>query len=341
MIRIVGRRDMSHELVRGIYGSYKSDIVVPPWHFGETGKNGRAILKVGLWETEEAIRTVGMDYGVHKTPLYVCYNGEYLQVEDYIAVTKTDDPKVLGIHTDLYEPDNFVDQIRGIASMFEEGAEIWDSMIRLRNDKMFAGTIRLPDLDKTLIDGTTLAAALVVYASHDGTFGINYKDSPWRVDCANMTRALDAMTTGRFVGVKHMNGKDEKKRDAERMMSYAQERMDAIAKQAEELVNKKIENDKVVELLQKWFPYNEDSDRSKGMAVNKQWEVFSHYQTAPDLADVNGTAWGVYNAMTHYVTHVARFKKSKQGTSNDNKFIATMIKNNTVADVALRDLIAL
>jgi Domain of unknown function (DUF932) len=64
--------------------------------------------------------------------------------------------------------------------------------------------------------------------------------------------------------------------------------------------------------------------------------IMGIYRDAPDQQDIHGTAWGFLQAVGNYVDHGAVYRKSKNGTRDENRFIRTVLAGTTIADEAAR-----
>lgn len=312
---------MGHEYYRGVYAR------TPAWHRLGT-------VWPDLLTTEEAIRESGVDFNVEKTTLYVEREGIFLPVDGWKAIYGDNGFGVVGIHSDEYEPDRYADHFRALG--FGPDEKVWECMVLLRKGRIATGAIRLPDLDTILPDGSKYMACVNAYSSHDGTYAISYKDSAWRWECANMLRAGDASNEGRVFRIRHTANKDNERRNAALVMTYAQERADFHARQCEELLKKKISDQQLDKLLNQIWPVPEELGRGRTIAQNKQDTVRGIYRSAPDLSGLRGTAWGVVQAFGQFADHEATYrgtdKDDRERSRNESRFIRTVLKGDTVAD---------
>lgn len=333
---------MPHEFESGIYAK------VPAWHHLGT-------VWPDLLTTEEAISGSGVDFGVRKIPLWVQdpISGTFVELADSIAVYSdkpgVGDSGVVGVHSPDYEPDGFGDHFRSLG--LAPDLRVWECMVLLRHGKIATGTLRLPDLDKILPDGSHYASCLTAYSSHDGTYAISLKDSAYRVECANMLRALDAQTNGRVFRIKHTSQKDAQRAAAVQVMTYAQERADYHEKLASDLLAKHLSNKQVSQALEDIFPVRDpDSQRSITIATNQRDKVWEILKTARDLNGIDNTAWGVLQAVGQFSDHVKVYRArgvdplagdaEKVTARNENRFLTNVIRHDSVADKALAVLAA-
>ena len=323
---------MAHEFFKGIYGNN-----TPAWH-------GLGEVFPGLLTIEDAIQRSGVDFGITKVAIGFRHpiTGNWVEVDDNIGVFGADelgDHGLVGIHGDGYELDGFGDHFRSLG--FEQ--PVVESCVLLRKGKIAVMSIRLPELDLVLPDGSNLRSVLHAYSSHDGTYAITLKDGSYRLECANMLRAADADGSGRVWRIKHSAAKNELRRNAVVAATYAQERADYHAAQCEKLLAVKLSPIDVDRIMYALIPQPVlevgDSTRSLSIAENKRDAIKAIYVNAPDMQGIQGTAWGIVQAVGQYVDHFKNYKSGrnvadadKARSRDENRFITTAITGNTLAD---------
>jgi phage/plasmid-like protein (TIGR03299 family) len=325
---------MAHELVSGAYAR------TAPWHFAETGKDGRAVIADDLMTTEQALNLSG----IRSLPTRLAiphvqnFEGEWVPCDDWRAVVRNDTHVTLGMHTEQYEHIGFEDSF--IAIGFAPDAKVWETMVLLRGGKVAAGVIRLPDLDRILPDGTQLAVFVAAYTSHDASFALTYKDTNVRIECMNLLRCADYEMTGRRIVVAHRSGSQERMQEAGRVITYAQERADYQERLCTELLAKQLSDFRARATVAELLPFSECETTQGQRASNTRIEnqrsgILAIYNTAPDLANVKGTAWGLVQAVGAYSDHQATYRATKDATQDERRFIRTVIQNDSLADKAL------
>jgi phage/plasmid-like protein (TIGR03299 family) len=273
-------------------------------------------------------------------PVFIKVGDEYREVPDYLAVVRQDTRDVLGIHGDGYVIEEFSSAFTSLGAAFGPDAKIWESMVLLRKGKIAVGCMRFPEFDRKLVDGSQLLTYIAAYTSHDGSYALTYKDTNVRAECANLLRVVDGERSGRKFRIRHSAKMAELKAEAVHIMAYAQERTDAVAKQAEELIAQKISDAQMKLILSKLIPVNKDASKlSETIAENKRAKVWDIYVNAPDQQGIRGTAWGVVQAFGAYVDHQATYRNTKTTTADESRLIRSL-SNNTLADRALELVVA-
>lgn len=322
---------MAHEFESGVYGNN-----TPAWH-------GLGEVVPGLLTTKEALKLSGVG-GIITRPedvFILLPSGAYQAVPNYTAVVRDDNNDVLGIHGDQYVIENYQDAFLALGNAFGPDAKIWETMVLLRGGKIAAGVMRFPEFDKTLIDGSHLLTYIAAYTSHDGSYALTYTDTNIRAECANKLRAIDSRVTGRRFAIRHSSNKDARKEEAIRVMSFAQERVDAMAREAEELVAKKMSEREITSVLEALIPSEGKEGKGLTFAQHRQAKILNIYNEAPDQQDIKGTAWGFLQAVGNYVDHGSTFKNTAKTTAQESRFIRTCLTRNTLAEQAAELVAAL
>lgn len=329
---------MAHELVSGVFGS-----ATTPWHFAETGADGRSIVVDGLLTTERMLELSGIGkVGTTRKPVYQLIKGKPVEVPGHIMVVDNETDAVLGMHTDNYVISDFRESFEALG--FASDAAVWETGVLLRERKMAAGVLRLPDLDTILPDGSNLAAYIAAYTSHDGTYALTYKDSNIRIECANRLRMADSENVGRRFTIHHRAGLEAKRAEAAHIVTYAQERVDAHGKLCERLLRTKLDSNRADAILAELVPFTEGDTAgqkaSRTRAQNVRGTIKAIMADAPDLADVKGSAWGFVQAVGAYTDHGITYRPTKMSSADERRFIRTVIDGNTLAERALATILA-
>ena len=320
---------MAHEFVSGVFGNNK-----PAWHRLGT-------VWPGLLTIEEAIRESGVGFTVDDGTMYLWNGKDYVPVEGWKAIVRADTHEVVGIHGEDYERDNYADHFRALG--FED-QKVVESMALLRKGRIAICTIRLPEMDRLFPDGSHYRSLVSAYSSHDGTYAMTYKDCSQRIECANMTRALDGDPNPalRAQRIRHTAGKDAARRVAVNIMTYAQARADLAETDAVKLLKQKLTTRQINALFDKLVPIPVETGNRQTRALNTRAKISDIYYNAPDQHDIRGTAWGFTQAVSNFVDNQANYRAGRNVAEADkdrsraeNQIISTVLKGNTLAERAL------
>jgi phage/plasmid-like protein (TIGR03299 family) len=176
----------------------------------------------------------------------------------------------------------------------------WESAGSLKNGKVVFGTVDVP---RTMVldpqganDQTKLY--LIVWTSHDGSVAVQAAITPVRVVCQN-TLNLAMRNAKQSFKIRHTQSVEGRIQVARETLGLALGYFDEFEKQAQELFKQEITNAEFSKLIQTIYPKPEKD--SKGAL--KKWEnkvilIDDLYHNSPTNANIKGTKWGAFNALT-------------------------------------------
>lgn len=264
---------------------------------GETPWHGLGTKVDEALNSEEAIKTAGLDWYVVQSPVQVDGN----DIEGYAANVRSIDGKVLGITSDKYVPVqnkeafNFTDLLIGTGAVYEtagslkEGKLVW----------------LLAKLEGRKIMGDEVQQYLTFATGHDGKTPVKVFDTSTRIVCAN-TYQLAINGAKRIWSFEHSSGIHEKIAQSIETLKNARNYMDSLEERAIELYNQKINGDQLNKILDQVFGdetlFIDQPMKQKRIIMLKD-RLVEIYQNKNDLQNFRGTAWGVYNAGADLAAH--------------------------------------
>ncbi|MGI6436193.1 MAG: DUF932 domain-containing protein [Syntrophomonadaceae bacterium] len=256
-----------------------------------------------------ALKHSGLDWNVLRKPIQV--NGK--EIEDYFANVRDSDDKVLGIVGKDYrivqnrEAFAFTDMLLG-----QEGIR-YESAGSLQGGKR---VWMLACMESRVILGDEIVPYLLFTNGHDGRHAVRVAITPIRVVCQN-TLNLALRKAQRSWATIHIGRLEDKLQEATRTLQLTGRYMYELDQTAERLVETRIDDERLKELIEKVIPLPEDYRRHNRVHELRQ-ELLARYHNAPDLQRFRGTGWGFVNAVSDMVGH----SKPKRLTPsfNENRF---------------------
>lgn len=262
-----------------------------PWH-----GLGTPVMKA--LNSEEALDMAGLNWEVKSEPIF---DSKQLQIPGYFRNYRESDNATLGVVSSRYkivqntEAFEFTDSLIGeecsyeTAGSLDGGKRIW-LLAKLPGQKI------LDDEFENYVAFTN---------THDGTGAIQVCVTPIRVVCQN-TLNLALNGASRKWSTRHMGDLKSKLEEGKRTLELATIYMHNLNEEANKLAEVKVDDVKVEWMFDNIFPvdYNKDTQR-KIDNVQKMKEAFFNCMKANDISQYKGTAWGVINATTDFVDHVA------------------------------------
>jgi phage/plasmid-like protein (TIGR03299 family) len=176
----------------------------------------------------------------------------------------------------------------------------WESAGSLKKGKVVFGTVDIPRtmvLDpKGANDQTKLY--LIVWTSHDGSVAVQAAITPVRVVCQN-TLNLAMRNAKQSFKIRHTQTAEGRIQVARETLGLALGYFDEFEKEAKELFEQSITDAEFSKLIQTIYPKPEKD--AKGAI--KKWEnkvvlLDDLYHNSPTNANIKGTKWGAFNAIT-------------------------------------------
>jgi phage/plasmid-like protein (TIGR03299 family) len=266
----------------------------------------------------DALRLAGLDWQVEGRKLFL-ENGD--NVKGFVANVRDTDNRVLGVVTDVYkvvqniDAFSFTDQLIGNGEI-DVHYETAGSLANGRRTWMLA---RMPD--ETIV-GDKFENFLVFTNSFDGTGAIRVAMTPVRVVCQN-TLNLALGQAKRQWSVKHMGDVQGKIHEAQATLGLYSKYMSNLKEEADILAQKRINEATYMQFVNDLFPVIEDNTGASDRQIRNAEEVrnnFLSFRKVPyDLRRVDGTAWGLLNMVSDFVTHTKPQRLT--GNYQENNFM--------------------
>lgn len=291
-----------------------------PWH-------GLGTMVAESPTSAEALRLAGLDWNVVQEDVLTPFHEA---IPGYKANIRDTDRKVLGVVTDRYkvvqntEAFEFTDALLGegvryeTAGSLQEGRKVW----------LLA---HLPH--EYIINGEKISPYLVFSNTHDGSGSVKVAITPIRVVCNN-TLNLALATAQRSFSMVHTGDIKEKMKEAKDTLFMADEYMQELGKEFEELRRKKLSDADVNSYIEILLPMeNADSVQQMRNVGKLREDMRKRYFDAPDLREVGKNAYRFINAVSDFATHAEPLRKTSNYKEN---IFGRTIDGNPLIDKAYR-----
>lgn len=289
-----------------------------PWH-------GLGIRVENAPSSKDALELAGLDWKVLQKDIYTT---EGIYVPGYKANIRDKDNSILGVVTDRYKVVQNEEAFAFTDALLGEGVK-YETAGSLQNGRRTWILAKLPS--EYIITGERISPYMVFSNSHDGTAAIRVAMTPIRVVCQNtLNLALD--TAKRSWSAIHTGNIQDKLAEARHTLLYAENYMEALGMEIEQLQRKKISEKKVLAFMDEFFPVTEDmSSMQKRNAKRQKEDMKLRYFDAPDLMGLPNSAYRFINAVSDFATHAAPIRKTEK--YRENLFLRTM-EGNALIDRA-------
>ena len=262
-----------------------------PWH-------GLGTIVEDAPTSKDAIVLAGLNWNVVGQPIYDQFGNE---IPGYKANVRDSDNSVLGIVTNKYKVIQNLEAFSFTDSLINEDVH-YEAAGSLRKGKTIWLLAKMPE--RKILDDK-FDPYVCFTNSHDGTGAIKVCCTPIRVVCMN-TLNLALSRAKRTWSTKHMGDLNSKLIEARHTLGLANDYMDELAKQAEVLSEVKVSDITLEGILNSIYPVDVTKDSERKLRnVNQIKENFFRCYDMSDISQYKGTAWGIMNAMSDMVTHIA------------------------------------
>lgn len=289
-----------------------------PWH-------GLGTIVKEAPTSADAIRLAGLDWSVVQEPIYTNFNRV---VEGYRANVRSSDRKVLGVVSDRYKVVQNVDAFSFTDELLGKGVR-YETAGSLQEGKKVWLLARLPR--EYIIAGERISPYLVFSNTHDGSGSVKVAITPVRVVCNN-TLNLALGTAKRSFSMIHTGNIQDKIQEAKDTLFMAEEYMDCLGVEFEQLRRQKITDAQVKEYIELLLPMEKDPTPIQGKNIIRLREdMMKRYYDAPDLQKVGNNAYRFINAVSDFATHSNPLRRT--ANYNENLFART-VDGNPIIDRA-------
>lgn len=258
---------------------------------------------LGAQNSVEAARMGGLDWICQQSPLtYNGLNGSV--IIDRLANFRSDNGELLGIVSARYhvcqnsEAFAMLDDVAGAGGQLQ-----YETAGTLYGGRKCFMTARLPN--RKIVDDE-IANYIFVGNSFDGSLPFCMGLTNIRIVCKN-TLQMAIKNAPRIWKVRHSINFEGRQEEAARALELTDAYLDGLAVKAEALAAKKVDAEKLVLRL---FP-DADTKMAQGTVDKRREAVFDLIRNKPDLQNLRGTAWGLYQAVADYVSNGEPLKQAQ------------------------------
>lgn len=296
------------------------------------------IVPIGMnRKVEDALEASSLNWLVEKKPMFfgeniveaeniVSVNGSaiepsYTAVPDRMACVANIDgkPHYLGTVSPRYE-------IVQNKDAFSFADYISDDISFVKSGITHTGMVYLiGELPVTKVLDDEFTPYVIFQNSFNGRYNLSACITPLRIVCQNQFAISFAQSTNKIT-LRHSKSIYDQLEEGKRVLCGVADYMKEISAMAEHFATIKLTHAEITHAVNMLFPIpmvdmQENAETSKLIEnVKAKQETFIKMYNADDNANYRGSAWGLVNAYTDYMTHVST-KKTKY---KDTSFIKTM-----------------
>lgn len=291
-----------------------------PWH-------GLGTRVVEAPTSKEALYLAGLDWQVEQEEIYTETGNP---VTGFKANVRNTDQKILGVVTERYKVIQNEEAFAFTDGLLGEGVR-YETAGSLQGGRKVWLLAHLPH--EYIIAGERISPYLVFSNTHDGSSAIRVAVTPIRVVCSN-TLNLALNTAKRSWSAVHTGDIKSKLDEAKNTLFMANQYMDELGREFENLRKKKLTDKQVMEYIELLIPLDENgTSQQKKNIIRLQNDMKMRYFDAPDLKDVGNNAYHFINAVSDFATHAEPLRKT---ANYKEQVFARTVEGNPLIDKAYK-----
>jgi len=260
------------------------------------------------------LKDAHLDYTVKCQDVTTEINGEQIVIPGRKAIVR-DDGHIYGVLSKNYTP------IQN-QTAFEFINDIDEDIKFVKAGETYNGLIYIiGELNKVNILGDEFIPHVIFRNSHNGGYSLATSICPLRVVCQNQFNLAFKESNSTFI-IKHTINAENKMAIASDALKNISHYMKVFNEKAELFATQKIDEAKVTKFINFMFPINEEmTPKAIEQAEEQKTRFIKAYQSDDNL-NFRGTAWGLINGLTDYITH--KTYKRKVENADEKRFIDTI-----------------
>lgn len=274
---------------------------------------------------EQVLAASGLNYTVEKRPVFtypdVEDDGSRMFIPNRFVTTRKEDGRMYDVVSDKFEiiqnwdAFDFVNYM-GDDIRFEKAGETDNGMVYI--------IAKLPEVN---ILGDKFTPHVIFRNGFDGKTKITAAICPLRIVCQNQFN-FAFKNTQNTITIRHVKNAEAKLVEARETLRMSADYMAELTRTAEHFAAIKMTPERIEKVTNILFPMPEDSMNAfKKVTLENARRRFLQAHESKDNANFRGTAWGLVNAYTDYITHKEP-AKTKTGINLEGKFVNTTFKVN-------------
>lgn len=283
-------------------------------------------IGVSMNETklEDVLKNAHLDYTVSTTPVFTEFNGEKILYPNKV-MTVRDDGHPYGIVSERYVPMQNKDA-------FDFINYIDDDITFVKAGETKTGLIyMIGELHEMDILGDKFKTYAIFQNSHNGRYQLAMSICPLRIVCQNQFN-LSFKESNSTVLIRHTTNMYRKVELAADTLNSISHYMKVFNEKAQLFASQKISETNITKFLNFMFPTDDSMSQKTIDKVEEEKMKYLKAYNADDNANFKGSAWGLINGLTDYITH--QEYKRKVENAEEKRFIDTiLVANNLNASV--------
>ena len=267
---------------------------------------------------DQALSIANLNYEVEKVPVFL-ENG--YEVPGAFATKKIGTDETFGVVGEKFELVQNEEAFEFVDTLLPEGMKFIKAG---ETPKMVYIIASLPD---TYILDDKVTPYLIFQNSHCGKSSLRATITPLRIVCQNQFNWAFRKASNKIT-IRHTRSAKERLETAKDILLRNSEYLDQFKLEAEQLAKQKVTAGQLDTIIKTTFPYSPDANAKSIATTDEKREKFLLAYNSEDNQNFKGTAWGLVNAYSDFITHKELRKDTP--TALENHFIKTTLKGEGI-----------
>lgn len=277
-------------------------------------------ITINETKIDDVLVKAGLDYAVIASPLFTEMNGKKIEVKSNNVIMKSTGD-ICGVVSDKYVP--------------MQNKDAFDFINYINEDIHFvkAGETKsglvyvIGELNEMNILGDKFKTHLIFQNSHNGKYQLAMSICPLRIICQNQFNLSFKESNATYL-IRHTKNVESRMAIASESLHKISDYMNSFKQKAELFAQQKVDATQVTKFLNYMFPEKEDMSDKALIKLEDEKAKFLKAYNSEDNQNFKGSAWGLLNGLTDYITH-KEFKR-KVELPEEKKFIETIVVANNL-----------
>lgn len=280
----------------------------------------------GCPSLQDAIKLSKTDWMVEKEPMYL---NDGRIIPDKYAIVRNDNKDIIGTVGSKYEIVNNTDAFSFFDFLQDECC--FETGGVLGKGEIVFLSCKLPHHFSIGNSNDVIENYLLLTTSHNGQLALQAMFTPVRVVCNNTLNGALRENKNKIV-IRHTKSAESKIKAAHTLMGIVNNLELEMKAVYDQMYKTKIVTDQkvrelVLNVIAPKFEIGEESDL-KTKTNNRLNEILAYYEGSETQRGINGTVWGVYNALTGFYQNASKHdaERKMKGILIGDKFLADSFK---------------
>lgn len=256
---------------------------------------------------DEGLRLAGLDWQVERKDLFFKENDQEISVNSK-ALVRNDTGKVLSVVSNNYTPLQNLASFKFFDKFLESGLCQLETAGSLYNGKKTFVLVKIISGDIEIVKGDRIEKYFLLSNGHDGKTCVSVGFTPIRVVCQNTLSASFRNAESKILRVWHGSQVEHNLESIKEIVNMTNKNFEATEEQYKFLASKQVNREdlkKFVEILRPSSYESASLERQKLADEKLTEKITGLFESGlgQELTGVEGTYWGLYNAVTQYLSY--------------------------------------